>query len=219
MEFDGILHSAEGIDIVRPRSWNDLLTFAKVLWKKKPSEAAQKYGDYYKTVGVDLLTECNFHLILDEVSNNKDLVTIQDWGIIGKKVKQFARMMVDLTDVTRYKQGPHVMICCLRKDVDTKNDTGMATGRIGPLLSGQCFDDVPGVFNLIVYLRMVNLPGPDGKAKRRRMFQLETDGVYMAGTRYPGALAKYEPPDISHLWDKIQAWRHAKKEVQEGATA
>jgi hypothetical protein len=201
----GFLYSQEGIDVVYPKCWNDLLILFKQLWKQEPSAQAKQFGDRYATVALDHLTECNFHLILNEVAGGPDQrVTQNDWGVIGKKTKQLVRIAKELTESRLHKEGPHVIITALRSDKSLDSEGGIFTGRIGPMLSGQCFSDVPCVPDIVLQNRVVTRPDPaTNKNRRVRMIQLESDGMYMARCRHRGP-GKFEPPNMTAVWEKIQ---------------
>jgi hypothetical protein len=210
---DGVKYSQEGIDIAYPQNWMDLLTFFTTMWRSKPSPEALKFGERYASVVLDMLTECNFHLILNEVVGSEEArVTQNDWGVIGKKVKVLARKAKELANVKRFPDGPHVVVTALRKDKALDSEAGIFTGKIGPMLSGQCLEDVPGVFDLVTQIRVRQVKGLDGKPRRVRMLQTESDGVYMARSRFPG-LKIYEPTNFSAMWEKIQ---NARKELRSG---
>jgi hypothetical protein len=228
-EIDGFLYTKDGIDVAYPKTWQDLLTFVTVSWRKEPSEEAKKFGGYYKSVVIDQLSECNFHLILNEVATeDREVVSVRQWGIIGKKVKLLARKLKDLTDAKRFPQGPVVVLCTLRKDKDdVVGDSGpseidkegwIMAGRVGPLLSGQCFEDVPSIPDVILQMRVVTTRDPNNpkRVTKRRMFQTDTDGVYMARSRFAG-LNKMEPPNFIKLFEKIDAERRKSGQLAGGA--
>lgn len=179
----------EGVDVTRIRSYTDALEFVTSAWKG------------YATVGFDSFSWFMSNVVKVECleMSRHELMEQRDWGLYFERGLSIARKLHELA---MSETGCHVILTAHEAD---KGGNEGEIGKIGPAVSGQLFDILPGIFNFVFFLRVIHAgidrSGRVPKPILERKFLTEADGRTPAKARR--TLLPMEKPDFSAIWSKV----------------
>jgi len=181
----------EGIFVAEIKTYEDAKEFFRTGWKQGPD------GKPFASVAVDTFSWLMTNVIKPGILGARETMELRDWGLYLEKGLYLARMAHELA---RRVDGCHVVLSCHEAD---KSDPDGAVGKLGPAISGQLFDILPGMPDFVIFLRI----RPTGKVddKRRaiveRQFQLGADARTPAGSR--ASTPDFVEPDFGKLWEYV----------------
>jgi hypothetical protein len=173
-------------------------------WKEGPD------GQPFKSVFIDTFSWLMSNVIKREIlaATRREKMERNDWGLYLERGMYLAQRAHALA---RDPNGCHVVLASHEAD---KSDDEGGVGKLGPAVSGQLFDILPGMPDYVIFLRMRYLGKSDPVTKRplmKRVFQLEADAKTPAGSRaeVPGEME----PDFTKLWEYTQGTPQAPQIV------
>lgn len=192
----------EKIDLAPIRSYGDALEFATSAWKG------------YATIGFDSFSWFMSNIIKPEclAMSNHELMEQRDWGLYFERGLSIVRKLHELA---MSENGCHVIVTSHEAD---KGGNEGEIGKIGPAVSGQLFDILPGIFNFVFFLRVIHAgidrSGRVPKPILERKFLTEADGRTPAKARR--TLLPMEKPDFSAIWEKVKPQATLERVFKEG---
>ncbi len=187
------------IDVVRPSSWKEIQDIYNFL---------RHDNTKYRSVGIDSLTELQKKYSLGTIlgdltgegeSDYTDLggtvvPTRQDWLKTGDQMRKFIRAFKELAYLKDVKMRLHVLMTCLEKYDDKRN-------QVSPLFSGALAGESGAYVDTLARLSHITTEeeGEEGKLVRTSRRHLLVDSYTDAdGKRY---LAKNRGSEVKHIWD------------------
>ena len=146
----------------------------------------------FDTVILDTATEAA-RLSLESALalSGRQLPQLSDWALAIERLRRLVRQFIDLPN-------KHV-IWTAEEKITRDEDTGRLFA--GPALPGQLSGEIGAFFDCVFHIRSVFNPT---SGKRERKLLTEPDGIYYAKDR-TGKLGKFEAPNFSVLWTKINS--------------
>lgn len=189
----------EAVDVTRIKSYQDALEFVSSAHKGYATIAFDSFSWFMSNV---IKVECL------EMSRH-ELMEQRDWGLYFERGLSIARKLHELA---MSEEGCHVILTSHEAD---KGGNEGEIGKIGPAVSGQLFDILPGIFNFVFFLRVVHAgidrSGRVPKPILERKFLTEADGRTPAKARR--TLLPMEKPDFTAIWEKVKPSTIKGKEV------
>lgn len=189
-------------DVWEPEVWTEMLEIYQELLK---AENIKKYDNVF----IDSLTELNEMLKEQIVKKDRpalgkdlgkvydDLMTMQDWNLLGVRLSRFIRMYRDL---------PYNVIFTALEDVHKNEQTGAET--FTPSINGKLALNLAGYFDEV--FRLLTKEEEDGKITR--YFLTDKTERSIAKDR-SGSLEKFEGADWKVIFNKIKSIVKEKKNV------
>lgn len=187
------LRSKKDVDVVQIRSMQQLEDAINELIKNP---------GYYKTVGVDSLTELqklDMRTLMVETKKAKpDSTDIyvpspREWGKSGERIRLIVRALRDLPCNT-------LMTALLGVDSDEKSPT---RGQMYPLLPGKLRHELPGFFDIVGLLRALSEKGEDDENQIIRTLQVVKTDKVVAKDRTSALGSLVRAPSIPLMWEMI----------------
>jgi len=183
IDYEGGTQSLVGrdIDIERIRSWEDYNRVYTML-----------SGEHqYKSIGLDSISETHtFALLAQLVAGDRkrsipDLLEQGDYGIALVQMRRLLRTFRDLP--------VHVFCTATSKsDIDPREGTV-----IKPALAGAFSDEVMGIFDVVAYLALSDIPNPDtNENETHRVMVLKNYPKFRTKIRIPQELDAEVPDEI-----------------------
>jgi phage nucleotide-binding protein len=185
------LRHRQDVDVVQVRTMKQLEDVVIAL---------QKQGDdlYYKTVGLDSLTELqklDMRTVMKEQFNKRpDSTDIyvpsqREWGKSGERVRMIVRALRDLPCNT-------IMTALETKDTDERTNRTL----IHPSLPGKLKTEIPGFFDIVGHLKATN----QGGEVTRTLQTLGTENL-IAKDRSGSLPPLMENPSVPSMWELIHS--------------
>lgn len=182
----------DGIDITEIESYAQAQELFQSGWKDGPG------GKPYKTVILDTFsTLLNRVIKKKEILKGREKMELQDWGLYLERGLHIA---LTAHELAIKEDGCHTIL--MFHEADKGGEDG-EIGKLGPAVSGQLFNILPGIPNFSFFLRIRRLGLNANKTpKLVRQLQTGADNRTPAGSR--SSLDMYEAPDISAIWEKVK---------------
>lgn len=182
----------EGVKVARITSHGDANEFLTNAWR-----TVAPHG----TVAIDTFNWLMNMVVKPEIlrMNGHELPEKRDWGFYLERGLALAKKAHELA---LREDGCHVILTS--HEADKGGEEG-EVGKLGPAISGQLFDILPGMVNYVFFLKIRATGKLDPVTKKpimERVFQTESDHRTPAKSRR--TLAQYEPPDFGAIWAKVK---------------
>lgn len=185
----------DGVFIVQPKCYADLLSCVTTLWKEGPE------GKPFISMSIDTFSWGMSNIVKPEIlaRGGREKMELQDWGLYLERGMVLARKA---HEIAMDDDGCHVVLTFHEAD---KGGGDGEIGKLGPSVQGQLFDILPGIPNYVFFMRILRTGKFDPKTKMpimRRVFLTEADARTPAGSRRK--LEMHEEPDFSAIWEKVR---------------
>lgn len=192
------IRDRQDIDVVQVRSMKQLQDIINMIAKQpKPL--------YYKTIGVDGITELqklDMRTVMMEQFNRKPETTDiyvpsqREWGKSGERVRMIVRALRDL-------ECNLIMTALQAEFVDER------TGRrlIHPSIPGKLKSEIPGFFDIVGHLKAVH----EGGEIIRTLQTVKTESL-IAKDRSDSLPPLMKNPSIPEIWDIVHGNSNSKSE-------
>lgn len=184
----------EGIHTARILSHVDGQDLFRTAWKQGPG------GRPFASVALDTGSWYMNNVVKAEIlrSTGKEKMEKQDWGLY---LERGLRVFKDAHELAMNPEGCHTVVTFHEADKGGEDDQ---IGKLGPSISGQLFDIVPGIPNFVFFLRIMRTGKltAEKTPEMVRVFQTEADHRTPAKSRRD--LLKNEAPDFTKIWEKVR---------------
>ena len=188
------LIKSEGIFVYDIKSYKDGQDFIDNAWKQGPD------GKPFASVAFDTFSWFMNNIVKSEIlaMTRREKMERNDWGLY---LERGLYIMNHAHKLARNPDGCHVVLACHESDKGGSEDEA---GKLGPAVSGQLFDILPGMPDFVAFLKIRATGKFDPTTKRpiaRRVFQLAADLRTPAGAR--ADVPDEMEPDFSKLWEHV----------------
>ena len=172
----------DGVYRLELRSWTDfkdILLFLRSAFNNNPAA--------YRTIVVDNITELQ-RVLMQSITENKSIPTIQDWGTVLNQMQYFVRKIRELPCNTVFVAHE-----------------GMKENQAVPALSGQIAQELPGYFDIVARYTLVTrkITNPDQTITEEDLRYLRCHPTETAVAKdRSGKLDAAEPPNLTKLITK-----------------
>lgn len=185
----------KGIYVAPIRTYEDGKDFVENAWRKGPG------GKPFASIFFDSYTWFMGNIVKAEIlqMTKREKMERNDWGLY---LERGLYIMQRAHKLARAEDGCHVVLACHESD---KSDDDGGVGKLGPAVSGQLFDILPGMPDFVIFLRIRPTGKFDPVTKRpiaKRVFQLAADVKTPAGAR--AEVPDEMEPDFTKLWGIVQ---------------
>lgn len=183
-----------GVFTARIASHDDAVEFVTSAWKPIAKDGG--------TIAFDTLSWFMSNVIKPECleMSGREVMAKPDWGLYLERGLSISRK---LHAIAINPEGCHVIVTA--HEADKGGEEG-EIGKIGPAVSGQLFDILPGLFNFVFFMRIINKgidrTGKFPKPILERIFQTDADQRTPAKSRRD--LDLQEKPDFTAIWNKVK---------------
>jgi len=187
---------AKHIFVAKISSYADAREFFEKSWKGGPE------GKPFASLAFDTFSWLMSSVIKPEIlaMSRREKMEKQDWGLYLERGLYIARLA---HQVARDPNGAHVVLACHESD---KGGEDEGVGKLGPAVSGQLFDILPGMVDFSLFLRIrptgkvEQLPNGTRRAIVERVLQTVADARTPAGSR--ADVPDFAAPDLGALWER-----------------
>ena len=185
----------DGVFVVQPKNYMDLLSCVTSLWKTGPT------GGPFASMSFDTMSWAIGNIIKPEIlaRSGREKMELQDWGLYLERGMVLCRKA---HEIAMDPEGCHVVLTFHEAD---KGGGDGEINKLGPSVSGQLFDILPGIPNYVLFMRILRTGKFDPKTRlplMNRVFLTEADNRTPAGSRRK--LDMHEKPDFSAIWEKVR---------------
>jgi AAA domain len=199
------LRNKPGIDVIKVRSMDEVESKYNTLYHSiKTDPKTGKQSIYYKTIGLDSLTELadlDMRSVMRAAYQRKpesvdiDVPSPREWGIVRNHIRLITRAFKDL---------PCHFICTGGLGIDSPEGE---PSKYRPAFAGKLIREVPGFFDIVGYYRAKNRGG-----EITRILQVTGTDRVLAKDRTQVLGQSVENPTLSSIWDMIEGVKLAPEQ-------
>lgn len=182
----------EGVKVARLRSHGDAVEFLRDSYKTVAPGG---------TIAIDTFNWLMNNVIKPEILRmaGRELAEKRDWGFYLERGLALARLAHELA---RSEDGCHVVLTSHEAD---KGGEDGEISKVGPAISGQLFDILPGMMDYVFWLKIRATGRLDPKTKKPEMVrQFQTESDHRTPAKSRRQLDAFEPPDFGRIWEKVR---------------